>query len=337
MCLSNNRDQNRPVTFDDTILLSAEHVPAGNADDSYEGVEHVLGYFNRVSVAGSPADEASPVKRRSGSRSFGWGQSAASPKKAASAKPRGNAMLLAVPAVPGTITADSLVPVSSFPNFMKDFKRAVVPPAPKSRGGLRRGRTLGSDSNSEPVVISGFDSDTYDVVIARNAKDIKKVIGKVSEAKRPAINTELYAELDKWCAGWTFLLFCFTEDENSKAGCAVVKYEPLRPDLLYAPGLDGHTGKIELGDVEINHTLIFSSNRMAAGKGKKVSFTDPGLRAAHPYFHDRVIGGVFANQMVPQGDFVCAVEDVRNGEFHCKRELPPGAPAKLQARDEYYL
>ena len=54
MCLSNNLNPQRPVTFEDTILYGAE------ARDSQSGqIFHYLGYFNKVSVRNAGGDQTS--------------------------------------------------------------------------------------------------------------------------------------------------------------------------------------------------------------------------------------------------------------------------------------
>jgi hypothetical protein len=178
------------------------------------------------------------------------------------------------------------------------------------------------------IVVKGFDGGTYDVVIAPSARSIATVIGQVDEAKRPQLNNELYGQLDLLYPGFTFVLFCFSEDDKAKSGCAVVKYQPRTglEHLLYLPGLDGHNGKVETGEVELNNTLVVGSYRMDANAfPREVSFTDPGLKQAHPYFLDRVIGKIIPKgTMAPQGDFLFKLDDVRKGIFRAKRQLPPG-------------
>ena len=56
----------------------------------------------------------------------------------------GNAMLIAVPAEPGTLTAKNLVAVSDFPNFMQDYAKAVGPRTIHSDS-MRRGRGGGEE------------------------------------------------------------------------------------------------------------------------------------------------------------------------------------------------
>jgi len=317
MCLSNNSYRAPRVTFDDTILLGLE------VKDPTTGlVEHVVGYYNKVSARA--AEGSAPAA--TGGEDFGWDVKPAPKAKTPAATKVGNAMLIAVPAEAGTVNAKSLVAVGKFPAFMEDYKRAVAPRPPVRRGGLRS-RSADSMLGAKAIVVKGFDGGTYDVVISPSAGQIASVIKKVAKAKRPQLNAELYAELDTLYPGFTFVLFCFSEEDTAKSGCAVVKYQPRKgnENLLYLPGLDGHNGKVETGDVELNHTLVVGSYRMDDFvHSRDVSFSDAGLTTTYPFFLNRVVGKIIPKgTMAPQGDFLFNLDDVRKGVFRSKRQLPP--------------
>ncbi|MBK8225063.1 MAG: hypothetical protein IPK73_28980 [Candidatus Obscuribacter sp.] len=351
MCLSNNRYPQTAIKFTDTILLGLEVEVDGK-------VEHVIGYYNKVAgkngaaadglLSSSPAvavdDEApqllsgKPVRRgsrpmsltaprtrrgNSGGDDFDWNTPDQPGKPATIAV--GNAMLIAVPATPGTVTGKSLIPVSDYPNFMQDYARAVGPRT-LSRGGLRRGGLLGGAKSVE--VVKGFDKGTYDVVIAGSAKAIAGAIEQVDAAKRPIINEELYAKLDKLYPKWTFVLFCFAEESAAKAGCAMLRYQPMDKfaHFLYLPGLDGHNGDVETGDVELNHTLVVGSCKMSASAAARdVDFRDAKFKTDLPFMVSRVIGKIIpAGTKVPQGDFLFKLDELRAGTFRARRVLPPG-------------
>ncbi|HEY9778371.1 MAG TPA: hypothetical protein V6C81_31705 [Planktothrix sp.] len=310
MCISNNNYPTPAVDFNDTILLGLEvKNPQGD-------VEHICGYYNKVktTVTPSSSDFGLSLKPPAFPGDFGWDIAPAAAKK-------GNAMLIAIPAVPGTVNRDSLIPTAGFSSFMQDYKTALVPPAPKSRG-ISFGANFMGDSVE---VVKGFDGGLYDVVIASSATLIKTVIEKVDEAKRPEINEKLYGQLAIAYPKWTFVLFCFEEADAEKAGCALVKYKPMRPDYLYLPGLDGHNGEIERGQVALDHTLVVGSYRAKSGVGKHVTFSDREIAFKQPYFLlDRVTGRIIpAGTKAPQGDFLFRLEDVQKGDFRCKRALPP--------------
>lgn len=344
MCMSNNHTPQRPVTFFDTILYGAEDKDAASGT-----IFHYLGYFNKVKVTGAGASTSTPENTRRGGNlsltapipkqgrtrsdnsggDFGWEQ----PVKVAKS---GNAMLFAVPAKPGTMDADSLIPVSDIPNFMKDLKKAVAPRPNLRRGTLSRG-SFSVDAKSAPIVVHGFDKGTYDVVIAPSAKSISSVIKQVSAAKRPKANAKLYKQLDTLYPGWTFVLFCFSEQDAEQAGCALMKYEPLREDLLYLPGLDGHTGEIGWEPVDIAHTIVVSSHKLQSGPNvNEVQYSDADVRTKHPYLFTKVLGKVVSGE-APQGDFLCDIQEVRAGKFRCKRAVPPGGPAHLKQAEPHYI
>ena len=320
MCICNNEYEESRVTFEDTILVGFE---VRNPDGK---VEHVLGYYNKVRTrpaAPGSNDLGWNVRPSDGSGDFGW-------HIAPPARKPGNAMLIAVPAKKGTLDKDSLIPVGEFPQFMEDYKRAVVPPPPMSRSRAISFAAGGDDD--EPVVVKGFDGGTYDVVISKSAAAIMSVLDKVDEEKRPQSNVPLWTKLDLIYPNFTFLLFCFAEQDAQQAGCALVKYEPIPglEHLLFLPALDGHNGDIETGEVELNHTLVVGSYDMTTATGKvgnRVRFSDEALRTGTlPYYLlDRVIGKVIEpGTRAPQGDFLFSLRDVRAGKLRAQRALPPG-------------
>ncbi len=355
MCLSNNRYPQVAVTFSNTILLAAEV----EVDGVYR---HLCGYYNKVDVhkGGAPVarpgtlpiralgarvdlfDEtpqligSAPSDAITTSPDFGYDvpkptAKPASKKTGKVISPKkpvtltlGNAMLIAIPAKPGTVHGDNLIPVGKYPSFMTDYAKALVPRPPVSRGGPR--------SRGGPVagveIVSNFDNGTYDVVIADSAKKIVNAIAAVAEAKRPQLNAALYAQLDKLYPKWTFLLFCFSEATAAQAGCALVSYEPMSAfkHMLYLPGLDGHNGEIEQGQVYLNHTIVLGSYRMKAeANPKRVAFSEPAIATDLPFLPRLVIGKIIPNgTRAPQGDFLFSTADVVEGKFKALRAKPPG-------------
>jgi hypothetical protein len=363
MCISNNAYQAPRVDFKDTILFG------GVVRTESGDIEHVLGYYNKVAtLTGAPAS----------GNDFGWDVApnadddfgydiAPKPKRV------GNAMLFCLPAKPGTLKGvENLIPVKDYPRFMEDYKRAVAP----QEKSLTRSRSvsfsLGADSAPAPVVVKGFDGGTYDVIIAPGGpSQIAQVIGQVDEDKRPQLNDVLYSELAIAYPNFAAVLFCFSESDAEKAGCAVIRYTPMLPHLIFLPGLDGHNGYIERGEVELNHTLVLGTYDMKAGQGDQVRFTDDKLAHSAPgYGHGRrgtpgigggmgltaplpkapywllprVVGRVIdAGTTAPQGDFWAQVEDVKNGIFRVRRQVPPGwsklsgSPADPANGQKYYI
>jgi hypothetical protein len=335
MCIGNNFYAQPRVEFNDTILLALE-VRDGNGP-----VEHVLGYYNKVRTQpAAPAQSRNlgwDIRQDDGGGDFGWHIA----KPAAQAR---NAMLFAVPAREATLGPDSLIPVSGFPHFMEDYKRAVAPRPPQTRGFLSfSAKGLGDDD--APVVVKGFDNGVYDVIIARNAESIPGSIAAVDDDKRPQVNHQLYKNLGILYPRFTFVLFCFSEKDAEQAGCVLMKYEPI-PEfdhLLYLPGLDGHNGTIENRPVKLNHTLVVGSYKAGMATQQPVDFTDPALQDDRPYYLlPGVIGKVIpAGTLAPQGDFLCKLDDVRKGKLRVKRHLPPGWSklhgSALAAPEPYFI
>lgn len=353
MCISNNRYEAPRVDFNDTILYAGV-VRKDNGD-----IRHVLGYYNKVETragaAAATTDFGWDIQPTRGDH-FGY-ELAPAPRKV------GNAMLFCVPAKAGTLNANSLIPVKDYPRFMEDYKRAVAPPEPTSRS-ISKGLSFSLGVDSAPTVVKGFDGGTYDVVIAPGGpSQIAQVLSQVDEAKRPALNDALYAEMTTVYPGFTAALFCFSEDDAEKAGCALVEYEPRMPHLLYMPGLDGHNGAIERGNVEVNHTLVLGHYDMK--NGNAVQFSDEKLRGLAGYDTDqlrraaytnltaplpklpfwalpRVVGKTISKTLMPQGDFWASVEEVQKGTFRVRRQVPPGwsklsdSPADPVGAGKYY-
>lgn len=314
MCIGNNTYPEPIVDFNDTILIGGDCLSEAGE------IEHLCGY----------SMEAQTKLLQSAGPQVGWNIGPAGTEGdfgwhvTLPAKKKGNAMLIAIPAVPGSVNVQSLIPVGKFPNFMADYKRALAPRPKSVSRGISFG--LGGDGPA-PIVVKGFDNGVYDVVIAPSANSIKSVIAQVDEAKRPELNQPLYNDLSIVYPGFTFLLFCFSEQDSAKAGCTLVKYKPMFPHLLFLPGLDGHNGKIETGNVKLNHTLVVGSYRLQPGASGSVAvrFSDPGLSEACPFLPKNVLGKIIpAGTFAPQGDFLFLLDDVANGVFRCKRELPPG-------------
>ena len=360
MCLSNNRYPEVAITFSNTILLAAEvevdgvyrhicgyynkvDVHKGGAPLAQPGTLPIRALGSRIDlfdetpqlIARAPST-GTTSDAASASPAFGYDVPKPSAKPAAKntgkvIRPKkpvtltlGNAMLIAIPAKPGTVHGDNLVPVGKYPSFMTDYAKALVPQRPVTRGGPR--------SRGGPIagveIVSNFDNGTYDVVIADSAKKIVSAIGAVAEAKRPQLNAALYAQLDKLYPKWTFLLFCFSEATAAQAGCALVSYEPMPAfeHMLYLPGLDGHNGEIEQGQVYLNHTIVLGSYRMKAeAYPKRVAFSEPAIATDLPFLPRLVIGKIIPNgTRAPQGDFLFSTADVQEGKFKASRATLTG-------------
>jgi hypothetical protein len=280
MCLSNNAYESTRIDFSCTVEFAFETGPD----------RHTLGYFNRVRARpGSPG-----------------------------VKKQGNAMLLPIPARPGSI---ELVSAGKMPHVFTDYRDAITPAHER----LEKLDCWGLVERSlKPLVVKGFDDGVYDVVISPSARAISSVLGQVAEDKRPADNHRLYTELDAlYGRGFQFVLYCFGEDTQDRAGGAIINYKPHAKwrHQLFAPALDGHNGHVEIGDVKLDHALVFGSYLMNDDVGLPVEFSDV-ESLFHNFLLRRVIGTT-TQQTIHQGDFVAQIEDVREGRLQVARTLPP--------------
>jgi hypothetical protein len=304
------------VSFSDTILYAAE--VAGGGPERGKDL-HVLGYENTVQNGVGGAGDG------------------------------GNAMLLPIPARPGTMTQRNCVSTKWCPRILQDYSLALFPPVvvyPRS--------TLGGRGVVPEARVEVFDSGIYTVVLAQDATAIPAALDRVPPAKRPTLNPDLFRAYDRWYAGWTFALCCFNNRHAARATPMLWWYEPIDPDSLFAPALDCHTGALPdlTADVDVDHTLVVGSYQMRGGRD--VRFRDWFGRAANPYLVRRVIGdhvnsrtgaGISRKvqddefiptprgfrvaggmpQKLPNGDFTFPLGDVRKGWFRYERVKPPGA------------
>ncbi|MBY0359723.1 MAG: hypothetical protein K2W82_17100 [Candidatus Obscuribacterales bacterium] len=312
----------RPAHFSKTKGLTAE------AKMGRKTV-HLLGYQN--TVANTAGDSRSspthrrqmtgPSRRRGGAADFGWDDA---PVKVKSDDSNGNAMLLPIPAKPGTMSEDNVLDTSSAPNFLKNMETAISPRM-RTLGGIRRGGR-GADSMKKAIV---FDHDIYTVVLASTPAQIAKALKQVPEHRRPPLNKEMFDAYAKWYKGWTFAFCCFDTVDEANAKPLLWWYEPSRPEFLFFPALDGHDGNVPnlQAEVTVDHALMVGCTSDLK-LGSTVDYTDAGMSAQLRTLLPRQVLGHQYNQKLPNGDFLFRVEDVRNSEFKPSRALPPGASKK---------
>lgn len=249
-----------------------------------------------------------------------------------------NAMLLPIPAKPGTMSEANILDTKSCKQFLVDIEKAVMTP-PRTRGFSEHEEV--SLPASRVIV---FDHDIYTIVLAQNAEDIPKALQRVPADKRPSPNKSIFDSYQKWYKGWTFALCCFNNKQQADASPMLWWYEPLEPRQLFFPAVDAHDGHSPRldGKVAVDHTVAFSSYLMQDSpnwknplfsQGKfvlpeinKVSYTNEWEidKAVRELLPKRVVGQRFEGKL-PQGDFVCGTQEVRDGVCLPRRKLPPGA------------
>jgi hypothetical protein len=278
------------VGFSDTLLYAGEALAGGE-------LVHVLGYRNTVQGrVGVSALGVLVTRWRSG-------------------PPPANAMLLPFPAAPGTMTAANVVDTRACPRVLEDLADSVGESTVSLTFSARGPATL-------VPRVQVFEADVYTVVLARDARDIPSALHRVPEAKRPALNPELFEAYARWYPGWAVALCCFNTRAARRARPLLWWYRPLSPDLLFLPGLDGHTGGVPdlSAEVAVDHTLAVGSHLLV--DEWPVEYRDRVPQSVAQYLPASVIGKRHAKRK-RNGDFVCDVRDVRRGKFKPQRIAPP--------------
>ncbi len=285
------------VHMSDTVLYAAEVAHEGG------DTVHVLGYQNKVANGVSEFGPLTRLKQ--------WLKGAT-----------GNAMILAFPAVPASMTKANVIATDACPDILQDMARA-----------LDRPRLLATCGPSWACAVKSipevqvFATGIYTVVLATNARAIPGALDRVPAEKRPALNGALFDAYAAWYPDWTFALCCFNNRKATLATPLLWWYEPMDFGRLFLPALDCHTGAVPDLDAEVRVDHILAVGSLWADEclaGKWVSYRDGIPQTVKPYLTERVIGGRYDLPM-PNGDFVCHTEDVRAGEFKPERVKPPGA------------
>jgi hypothetical protein len=281
------------VHFSDTVLYAAEVTVGGG-----EPV-HVLGYQNKVQGRAGPSSILTswlPLGRA------------------------GNAMILPFPAVPRTMTPANVLDTGRCRDILQDMAAALIsPPASRAAGwGVRPGR-------SGPPKVQVFRAaGIYTVVLAQDARDIPAALSQVPRAKRPRLNPALFDAYARWYPDWTVALCCFSNRQARLAHPLLWWYRPMHPDRLFLPAVDCHTGDVPdlEASVAVDHVVAVGSYRMTGGR--PVRYRDTVPPAVAPYLRPSLIGRRYREDL-PNGDFVCRLDDLAKGTFALSRCKPPAA------------
>jgi hypothetical protein len=245
---------NVEVRFSDTILYAAEVFNLENE------LVHVLGYQNRAQ---------NNVGRFSTWQNGVWDEV----KNAFTStfETTGNAMILPFPAVPRSMSKANILDTENCPNILKNIAQAVTP----EEGPLL---FLSNDrsAQSAPVVEIFEAAGIYTVVLAQDARAIPDVLDQVAKEKRPRLNPELFEAYAEWYPDWTIALCCFNNNDLQEALPMLWWYEPMNPEQLFLPALDGHTGDMPRLDlqVSVDHTLAVGSAWREKNKEPETQIVD---------------------------------------------------------------
>jgi hypothetical protein len=233
-------------------------------------------------------------------------------------QPTGNALLLPIPAKPGTMTSKSILDTSSAPNFLVNMESAVRPP-------VSRSNSYSKSVDRPPVQV--FEHDIYTIVLAGDARAIPAALAQVPPDRRPRMAPAIFDSYAKWYPGWTFALCCFNVQQETAARPMLWQYEPLHADRLFFPALDAHDGSPPnlKESVEVDHCLLAGSDKMAPNRGNRVYYSDKKRSAELRRLLPAFVVGEELHKPMRNGDFELQISDVRAGHFRPRRVQPPGA------------
>lgn len=298
---------NVPVLFSNTILYASEV-----KKDSGE-VVHVLGYQNKVQ--NDYLNESSTDS---------WLQDSLNKIKSFISA-QGNAMILPFPCVPKTMSEENVLGTENCPKILQDIAKALEPVSASPQ-------ILSFGAQSVPTrSVQVFDTGIYTVVLAEDARDIPSALNRVPRQKRPALNPILFEVYARWYPEWTIALCCFDNREAKLAQPLLWWYKPMYEEKLFLPALDCHTGDVPdlNAKVLVDHTVAVSSYKWDGESLEEKRFAGVYYRDSipvhiKPFLPDKVIGDIYQERM-PNGDFTCDLNDVRQFQFKPVRNLPPNS------------
>lgn len=276
----------------------------------------------------------------------------------------GNAMILPIPAVEGTLTSKNLLEGHQFRSVVKDLYNSSRGPIEKAvddvldqLNSLSAAAAAGGPESkaAEPVRVEVFSRGSYTVVLSNSATAIPEALSKVPADKRPVLNKEIFDAYAKWYPGWSFALCCFA-DAVDRPEPLIWWYEPKNPDKLFFPALDAHTGgpPVLNSVVDVDHRLVLSSHKLSnlladtwISPVHRVKFSEPRkilTDETKSYIPEFVVGDRFSTPLV-QGDFEFSVPEIRMGIVRPVRAQPDATPspgigyrtAELLSRDNSML
>lgn len=235
--------------------------------------------------------------------------------RAENRSPGPNAMILPFPAA-ASMGRDNVLDLRSAPTVLEEYTR-VVAAKPATKSGRLEDMLLSLGAEV-------FDSGSYTIVLARDARAIPDAIDQVPEARRPLVTRAIFEAYAGWYPDWPIALCCF--DGTMDAEPMLWWYEPVDPSRFFMPALDAHDGEPPVigARVEVDHTLIWGSS--IRPDGIRVHFRDPVPSQLRPFLADRVWGVDMHDQRLRNGDFVLSVDKLaRNKVGSVQRLVPPGA------------
>lgn len=162
-----------------------------------------------------------------------------------------------------------------------------------------------------------FEHDIYTVVLASDPTQITAALAGVPVHKRPAVNPELFEFYREVFPDHSVALCCFDNAEAQRANPLLIWYKPTEPERIVLPALDCHTGAVPDLDavVHCDHWLLFGSDEAPQGWGTPVTYPVGMRRKLRAFLPDPVIGVEVSGELLPNGDFAIAYDDLCRGDL----------------------
>lgn len=234
--------------------------------------------------------------------------------RVSSLQPGGNFMFLHFP----TAELEQVEGPDNTHNFLPDITRNLrtLEPVIKFRTQTMAGE-MSRGGLDEPVI---WEQGDYSIVVCNNPNLIIDALDGVSADRRPTAPEQLAdirrfaAFFSEWCPDWSFALPCFDGSANPTHPISV-RYVPHNDDLVFAPGLDGHDGKLPVIGQDI--VRDFRVGFAVQGHQLPVSFrySDPVFGPVEwmPDPHMGVAGFHDNRHRAPNGDYNAPLLALLNG------------------------
>lgn len=224
-----------------------------------------------------------------------------------------NAMMLPIPAVPGTVTPANLVNAASFKDILNEYSEAVERLKPRFRGfskGLLNG---GNDDLLGSAGFTVFESGSYTVVLAKSSKFLAEGVKGVPDSKRPNIS-EAFADILETIYPETPIALCCFQGNLDNPEPLFWWYKPKNPEELTAPALDAHDGGTPRLNTKVrrDHTLAFASSESDRQEDYHLARYISGyVPQEHQWMFSAKVCGRQITHQTDNGDFLLSVRRAR--------------------------
>ncbi|MBO3743881.1 hypothetical protein J5X75_40930 [Actinoplanes sp. NEAU-H7] len=228
-----------------------------------------------------------------------------------------NAMLLHLPV--GRMSPRNFISVGHSADILIRMRDVVIHAQPVAR-------SAGIAWMGAAAAVEVFDHDIYTVVLASDPTQIPAALRQVPPHKRPPLNRELFEFYADAFPGYTIALCCFDNAEAQRAKPLLMWYPPTDPDRLVLPALDCHTGGVpDLRSlVRPDHWVLLASDAAPEGWGTSVEYPAGIRHKLRRFLPDRVTGVEFSHDLLPNGDFAIAHDDLLREDLSKIERVVPG-------------